>query len=57
MLNGQNIDVTDSISLLGGNDRRGSPYENGGSYTARDNHQRMSLPLTSSRQGLNENMF
>eukprot|EP00347_Sterkiella_histriomuscorum_P014310 403361362 len=57
LLNGQNIDVTDSISLIGGNDRRESPYQNGGSYTARDNHQRMSLPLTSSRQGLNDNMF
>ena len=34
MLGGDHLD---SISMIGGGERRGSPYENGGSYTARDN--------------------
>lgn len=29
--------MADSISMLGA-ERRGSPYDNGGAHTARDNH-------------------
>jgi hypothetical protein len=47
------MDMGDSISLFGGE----RPMDNGGSYTARDNQNRMSLPLYSSRLPGTDNFY
>ncbi|CDW75955.1 UNKNOWN [Stylonychia lemnae] len=52
---GQLGEATETMSLLG--DRRGSPFENGGALTARDNQNRQSMPLLSSRMNNNDNLY
>jgi hypothetical protein len=53
---GQLGEGTDTMSLIG--DRRGgSPFDNGGSFTARDNQNRQSMPLLQSRANNNDNLY